>query len=119
MPAFLSDGAAKDYVQHRIASHAMRVWRMLRAGAAVYVAGSAAKMPQDVRETMEKVVEACGGVSIDDARARTCAGWRTVDGTSWRRGEDRVCEELLQRALQGYSVTALLQILIQEKCARQ
>lgn len=69
VPAFSRDGATKDYVQHRIASHAMRVWRMLRAGAAVYVAGSAAKMPQDVRETMEKVVEACGGVSIDDARA--------------------------------------------------
>ena len=44
---------------------------MLQPGAAVYVAGSAAKMPQDVRETMEKVVEACGGW-IDDARA--CAG---------------------------------------------
>ena len=69
VPAFSRDGDAKDYVQHRIASHAMRVWRMLRAGAAVYVAGSAAKMPQDVRETMEKVVEACGKVSIDDARA--------------------------------------------------
>ena len=42
---------------------------MLCAGAAVYVAGSAAKMPQDVRETMEKVVQACGKMSIDDARA--------------------------------------------------
>ena len=69
VPAFSRDGDAKDYVQHRIASHAMRVWRMLRAGAAVYVAGSAAKMPQDVRETMEKVVQACGKMSIDDARA--------------------------------------------------
>ena len=69
VPAFSRDGDAKDYVQHRIASHAMRVWRMLQAGAAVYVAGSSAKMPQDVRETMEKVVQACGKMSIDDARA--------------------------------------------------
>ena len=75
VPAFSRDGDAKDYVQHRIASHAMRVWRMLQAGAAVYVAGSSAKMPQDVRETMEKVVQACGKMSIDDAR-----GVRARDG---------------------------------------
>ena len=46
----------------------MRVWRRF-APARRCTRRGAAKMSQDVRETMEKVVEACGKVSIDDARA--------------------------------------------------
>ena len=67
IPAFSRDGDTKDYVQHRVAHHAARVWNMLEAGAAVYVAGSSASMPQDVRDTLSQVVEACGRMSRDDA----------------------------------------------------
>ena len=67
IPAFSRDGDAKDYVQHRVAHHAARVWNMLESGAAVYVAGSSASMPQDVRDTLSQVVEACGRMSRDDA----------------------------------------------------
>ena len=94
VPAFSRDGDAKDYVQHRIASHAMRVWRMLRAGAAVYVAGSAARDAAGregddgeggggVREGVDRRRE---GVRARDGEPRTVRRGGVVR-IAWVRGE--------------------------------
>ncbi|KAK9089929.1 hypothetical protein Scep_029011 [Stephania cephalantha] len=44
-----------------------RVWSLLTAGAAVYVAGSSTKMPADVLSSFGKIVSKEGGVPKESA----------------------------------------------------
>ncbi|KAI5079804.1 hypothetical protein GOP47_0005283 [Adiantum capillus-veneris] len=66
--AFSRDQPRKVYVQHKIEEYSAKVWAMLQSGCAVYVAGSAVKMPADVFAALEKVVMKEGCQSEDAAR---------------------------------------------------
>ncbi|KAH7373999.1 hypothetical protein KP509_17G083200 [Ceratopteris richardii] len=66
--AFSRDQARKVYVQHKIEEQSEKVWTMLNAGCAVYIAGSAVKMPSDVFSALERVVMQKGGMSEEAAR---------------------------------------------------
>lgn len=63
-----SDGG-KVYVQHRIRERGAEVWALLAAGAWVYVAGSADKMPAAVAAAIQEVAVAHGGMGKDEAAA--------------------------------------------------
>jgi len=65
--AFSRDGPAKVYVQHRIRERRAEVWSALQAGACIYVAGSADKMPAAVAAAIEEVVAQQGGLARDQA----------------------------------------------------
>jgi sulfite reductase alpha subunit-like flavoprotein len=57
-------------VQHCIRERAAEVWALLQSpGAAVYVAGSAQKMPEDVAEAFRDVAQTAGGKSVEQAAA--------------------------------------------------
>ncbi|KAL5722167.1 multidrug-resistance type transporter [Ranunculus cassubicifolius] len=63
--AFSRDQLKKVYVQDKMEEESGRVWNLLSSGAAVYIAGSASKMPADVMSAFEKIVAKEGGVSLD------------------------------------------------------
>lgn len=57
----------KEYVQDRIQDEAKRVWSLLESGAKVFVAGSAEKMPADVRNAIQRVVRTEGSLSEEES----------------------------------------------------
>ena len=59
----------KVYVQHHIREHGAQVWALLAAGAWVYVAGSADKMPAAVAAALEEVAATHGGLGREGAAA--------------------------------------------------
>lgn len=63
------DGASKVYVTHLIKQASSTLWAALEAGAWVVVAGSAKKMPADVRAAFEAVAVEAGGMDASGARA--------------------------------------------------
>ncbi|KAJ4780650.1 NADPH-dependent diflavin oxidoreductase 1 [Rhynchospora pubera] len=65
--AFSREQERKVYVQHKIREQSARVWGLLNAGAAIYLAGSSTKMPADVTEALEEVVAKESGVSREAA----------------------------------------------------
>uniref|UniRef100_A0A0D6R8F5 NADPH-dependent diflavin oxidoreductase 1 n=1 Tax=Araucaria cunninghamii TaxID=56994 RepID=A0A0D6R8F5_ARACU len=65
--AFSRDQPQKVYVQHRMQEESTRIWKLLKSGAWVYVAGSATKMPADVMSALEEIVSREGGFSKDSA----------------------------------------------------
>ncbi|XP_019189066.1 PREDICTED: NADPH-dependent diflavin oxidoreductase 1 isoform X2 [Ipomoea nil] len=65
--AFSRDQPQKVYVQHKMKEQSMKVWSLLAEGAAVYVAGSASKMPSDVLSAFEEIVSKESGVSREAA----------------------------------------------------
>ncbi|KAL0374908.1 UNVERIFIED_CONTAM: NADPH-dependent diflavin oxidoreductase 1 [Sesamum radiatum] len=65
--AFSRDQPQKVYVQHKMREQSTRIWSLLTQGAAVYVAGSANKMPSDVFSVFEEIVSAESGVSREAA----------------------------------------------------
>ena len=69
--AFSRDAAdgSKVYVQQRIRELGASVWAALAAGAAVFVAGSADKMPAAVAAAFEDVVASHGGLASAEAAA--------------------------------------------------
>jgi sulfite reductase alpha subunit-like flavoprotein len=67
--AFSRDAAAKAYVTHDLRREGARVWRLLAAGAHVFVAGSGGAMPRDVFDALTDVVSAHGGMAAPDAAA--------------------------------------------------
>ena len=67
--AFSRDGPAKVYVQHRIRERAAEVWAALQAGAWLYVAGSADKMPAAVAAAVEGPAAQQGGLTREEAAA--------------------------------------------------
>ncbi|CAA0814372.1 NADPH-dependent diflavin oxidoreductase 1 [Striga hermonthica] len=65
--AFSRDQPQKVYVQHRMREYRKKIWSLLTLGAAIYVAGSANKMPSDVLLTFVEIVSSEGGVSREEA----------------------------------------------------
>lgn len=65
--AFSRDQQQKVYVQHKMREESFRIWNLLTEGAAVYVAGSANKMPSDVLLAFEEIVSKEGEVSKEAA----------------------------------------------------
>ena len=68
--AFSREGAAKVYVQHRMAEppNAAAVWEVLRHDEGhVYIAGASKQMPKDVREALVRAAVDHGG--LDEAAA--------------------------------------------------
>ncbi|VFQ83550.1 unnamed protein product [Cuscuta campestris] len=61
--AFSRDQPQKVYVQHKMREQSVKVWNLLAEGAAVYVAGSASKMPSDVLSALEEIVSEVTGES--------------------------------------------------------
>jgi sulfite reductase alpha subunit-like flavoprotein len=68
LTAFSRDGPSKVYVQHKVKERAAEVWAMLQAGASVFVAGSADRMPADVEAAVRVVVETAGGMGAEEAQ---------------------------------------------------
>eukprot|EP00470_Lotharella_oceanica_P013409 CAMPEP_0170184798 /NCGR_PEP_ID=MMETSP0040_2-20121228/34710_1 /TAXON_ID=641309 /ORGANISM="Lotharella oceanica, Strain CCMP622" /LENGTH=151 /DNA_ID=CAMNT_0010430983 /DNA_START=117 /DNA_END=572 /DNA_ORIENTATION=+ len=66
--AFSREEAKKVYVQHLIAKQAKSLWKMLSAGAYVYVCGATA-MGRDVKDAFIEIARSEGGKSADDAKA--------------------------------------------------
>jgi sulfite reductase alpha subunit-like flavoprotein len=61
-------GGGKEYVTHKLKQHGARVWRLLaEGGGAVYISGSAQKMPSDVAAALEAVAAAHGGLAPEAA----------------------------------------------------
>ncbi|NP_001311711.1 NADPH-dependent diflavin oxidoreductase 1 [Capsicum annuum] len=65
--AFSRDQQQKVYVQHKMREQSFKIWNLLTEGAAVYVAGSANKMPSDVLLAFEEIVSKEGGVPKEAA----------------------------------------------------
>jgi sulfite reductase alpha subunit-like flavoprotein len=61
--------AKKRYVQDCVKDEAKRIWSLLEAGAKVFVAGSAEKMPAAVHKAIQEVVRE-QGLLDEDASAR-------------------------------------------------
>lgn len=64
------EGVKRTYVQDLIRQDAERIWKLLEAGAWVYISGSSNKMPVGVKDAIGYVAESRGGHSskkyIDD-----------------------------------------------------
>ncbi|KAJ8567480.1 hypothetical protein K7X08_019688 [Anisodus acutangulus] len=65
--AFSRDQQQKVYVQHKMREETFKIWNLLTEGAAVYVAGSANKMPSDVLLAFEEIVSKEGAVPKEAA----------------------------------------------------
>ena len=66
--AWSRDGAAKDYVQHRMLEDAPDLWRWLQDGGHFYVCGDASRMAKDVDAALRQIAMSEGGMSADQAR---------------------------------------------------
>jgi sulfite reductase (NADPH) flavoprotein alpha-component len=66
--AWSRDGAAKVYVQHRMAEAAPELWRWLQDGAHFYVCGDASRMAKDVDAALRGIARSEGAMSADQAR---------------------------------------------------
>jgi sulfite reductase alpha subunit-like flavoprotein len=67
LTAFSRDTDKKVYVQHRIKEHGKEIWDLLQRGAAVFVAGSADKMPVEVEAAFKSVVAEHGEMEWAEA----------------------------------------------------
>eukprot|EP00850_Spirogloea_muscicola_P001508 SM000005S17305 [mRNA] locus=s5:1289373:1296436:+ [translate_table: standard] len=67
--AFSRDQAHKVYVQHKIQEAGQRVWELVLLGANIYIAGSAQKMPSDVKRALQRVAEHEGGLTLSESNA--------------------------------------------------
>lgn len=65
--AFSRDQPSKVYVQHKMLEQSAKVWSLLAQGAAVYVAGSANKMPSDVFAAFEEIITTETGATKEAA----------------------------------------------------
>ncbi|KAL6521518.1 multidrug-resistance type transporter [Orobanche gracilis] len=65
--AFSRDHPEKVYVQHKMQENSKKIWSLLTQGAAIYVAGSANKMPSDVLSAFEEIVSTESGMSKEVA----------------------------------------------------
>ncbi|XP_027079113.2 NADPH-dependent diflavin oxidoreductase 1-like isoform X2 [Coffea arabica] len=65
--AFSRDQPQKVYVQHKMREQSTKIWNLLAGGAAVYIAGSANKMPSDVLAALEEIISLEGGVTKEVA----------------------------------------------------
>jgi sulfite reductase (NADPH) flavoprotein alpha-component len=65
--AFSRDGAAKTYVQHRLAEQGAELWRWLQDGAHLYVCGDATRMAKDVHAALLAIAQQHGGLDAESA----------------------------------------------------
>lgn len=65
--AFSRDQPQKVYVQHKMKEEGKRIWNLLTAGAAIYIAGSSTKMPADVTATLEEIIMEESGIPKESA----------------------------------------------------
>jgi sulfite reductase (NADPH) flavoprotein alpha-component len=65
--AFSRDQPEKLYVQHQMWERREQVWAWLQEGAYLFVCGDASKMAKDVDAVLCRIIEACGGKSVDAA----------------------------------------------------
>ncbi len=65
--AFSRDQSQKIYVQNRMAENGKDLFAMLEEGGHFYVCGDASRMAKDVDETLHKVIETQGGMSVEAA----------------------------------------------------
>lgn len=65
--AFSRDQEQKIYVQHEIKRQSSLLWRLLQAGATVYIAGNAAQMPKDVKEAIAECIVQESGMTQEEA----------------------------------------------------
>lgn len=68
--AFSRDQPKKVYVQHKMREQSTKIWSLLTQGAAIYVAGSADKMPSDVLSALEQIISVESGATKEAA-----GGW--------------------------------------------
>lgn len=68
LTAFSRDQPTKVYVTHRIRERGAELCALLQAGAAVYVAGSANKMPAGVAAAFREVLEQHGSMAPEQAQ---------------------------------------------------
>jgi len=66
--AFSRDQEEKVYVQHKLGQNGKLIWEAIQKGAIIYLSGNAKRMPQDVSEELEKIVEKNSG--LDPAQAK-------------------------------------------------
>ncbi|GLT34031.1 hypothetical protein SLA2020_085770 [Shorea laevis] len=65
--AFSRDQPQKVYVQHKMREQSKKIWNLIREGAAIYVAGSATKIPADVMSAFEEIISTESGAPKDIA----------------------------------------------------
>lgn len=67
--AFSRDQEKKLYVQHLMFEEGQELFRWLERDGHFYVCGDASRMAKDVDYALHKVIEICGKMSADDAKA--------------------------------------------------
>ena len=68
--AFSRVGEKKHYVQHEMVAteSVVQLWQLLSHDMChVYIAGSANRMPKDVRNAIQAIAKACGGMDDEGA----------------------------------------------------
>eukprot|EP01065_Artemidia_motanka_P005008 TRINITY_DN1237_c0_g1_i1.p1 TRINITY_DN1237_c0_g1~~TRINITY_DN1237_c0_g1_i1.p1 ORF type:complete len:665 (+),score=277.07 TRINITY_DN1237_c0_g1_i1:73-2067(+) len=68
--AFSRDQSHKVYVQHLVREDGPDIWRLMEAGANIYICGDAKHMAKDVEEALLQIMEKEGGMTRDAAERR-------------------------------------------------
>jgi cytochrome P450/NADPH-cytochrome P450 reductase len=58
--AFSRDGDRKTYVQDLVREQGEKVWKLIEAGAVIYVCGDGSRMEPDVRRTLTEIARTIG-----------------------------------------------------------
>lgn len=65
--AFSRDQAKKVYVQQKIREHSATLYKLIQEGAYIYLSGSSNRLPVDVKEALQEILEKEGGLSRKEA----------------------------------------------------
>ncbi|EGD80198.1 cytochrome P450 reductase [Salpingoeca rosetta] len=83
--AFSRDQQHKVYVQHLMKNNAKTIWKMIDAGAHIYVCGDAKHMARDVHRALVEIIKAETNLSTQDAETqlKTMAQQRRFQQDVW------------------------------------